>query len=131
MNSFEKHRKEIEALLRMSEENLKDARSLLSSGSYRSAISRAYYVFFDIAKASLLTKGIIPKSHGGAIAKFGEVFVKAGLVKGGYGRAFNRALEARMEADYEALREFTKEEADEVIRDAERFFSEVKPLCQD
>lgn len=131
MSPSEEHRKEIEALLKMSEENLRDARSLFSSESYRSAISRAYYVFFDIAKAALLTKGIIPKSHGGAIAKFGEVFVKSNLIKGDYGRAFNRALELRMEADYEALRAFTQEEAEEVIQDAERFFGEVKPFCQD
>lgn len=84
-------------------------------------------VFFDIAKAALLTKDIIPQSHGGAIAKFGEIFVKTNLVKGDYGRAFNRALEIRMEADYEALREFTQEEAEEMIRESERFFNEVKP----
>jgi len=130
MNPAEKHRKEIESLLKMSEENLRDAHLLLTSGSYRSAISRAYYVFFDIAKAALLTKDIIPKSHGGTIAKFGETFVKSNLIKGNYGRAFNRVLEIRTEADYEALREFTKEEAEEVIGEAEQFFREVKPLCQ-
>lgn len=130
MSPAEKHQKEIESLLKMSEENLRDARSLFKSGSYRSTISRAYYVFFDIAKAALLTKGITPRSHGGAIAKFGEVFVKTNQVKGDYGRAFNRALEIRMEADYEALREFSKEETEEIIQEAERFFNEVKPLCQ-
>ena len=124
-----KHRKEIESLLKMSEENLEDARSLFSSGSYRGAISRAYYVFFDSAKAALLTKGVLPKSHGGAIAKFGEVFVKANLIKGDYGRAFNRALEIRMEADYEALRQFSEEEAKEMIEEARKFFDEVRPLC--
>lgn len=129
MTPAEKHRKEIESLLKISEENLRDARTLSTSGSYRSAISRAYYVFFDVAKAALLTKDVLPKSHGGAIAKFGEVFVKSNLIKGDYGRAFNRALEIRMEADYEALREFSKEETEELIREAERFFKEVKSLC--
>ena len=116
----------MESLLKMSEENLKDARTLFSSGSYRSAISRAYYVFFDMAKAALLTKKIAPKSHAAAIARFGEHFVKSGFIKGDYGRSFNRALEIRMEADYEALREFSSEEAEEVIQDAEKFFNEVK-----
>lgn len=129
MNPAGKHRKEIESLLKMSNENLKDAHALFSRGSYRGAISRAYYVFFDIAKAALLTRDIIPRSHGVAIAKFGETFVKTNLVKGDYGRAFNRALEIRMEADYEALREFTQEEAEEMIREAEQFFNEVKSLC--
>lgn len=130
MKPAKEHEKEIQSLLKMSEENLRDARSLFSSGSYRSAISRAYYVFFDAAKAALLTKDIVPKSHGGAIAKFGEVFVKSHLIQGDYGRVFNRALEIRMEADYEALREFSREETEELIREAERFFNEVKPLCR-
>ena len=113
----------------MSEKNLENASSLFSSVIYRVAISRAYYVFFDSAKAALLTKGVLPKSHGGAIAKFGEVFVKANLIKGDYGRAFNRALEIRMEADYEALRQFSEEEAKEMIEEARKFFDEVRPLC--
>lgn len=129
MKPTKEHEKEIQSLLKMSEENLRDARSLFSSGSYRSAISRAYYVFFDVAKAALLTKNIVPKSHGGTIAKFGELFVKSYLIQGDYGRAFNRALEIRMEADYEALREFGREETEELIQEAERFFNEVKPLC--
>jgi uncharacterized protein (UPF0332 family) len=121
-----KYGKEIESLLKMSRQNLTDARILVGAGGYRSAISRAYYMFLDLAKAALLTKGIIVHSHAGAVAKFGEVFVKAGIIKGDYGRSFSRALEIRSEADYEALREFTKEDAEDVIKEAESFFNEVK-----
>jgi len=126
MNSMEEHKKEIESLLKISQQNLTDARTLLGSGGYRSAISRAYYVFLDLAKAALLTKGIVTKSYAGAVTKFGEIFVKPCIIKDDYGRAFRRALEIRLEADYEALHEFTKEETEEVIKEAERFFDEVK-----
>jgi hypothetical protein len=127
MSSFkEEHKKEIDALLKISQQNLIDAKALLKSGGYRSAISRAYYMFLDLAKAALLTEGIIIKSHAGAVTKFGETFVKPGLIKGDYGRAFRRALEIRFEADYEALHEFTKEEAEETVKEAEKFFKELK-----
>lgn len=126
MNSMHEHKKEIDALLKISQQNLIDARTLLKSGGYRSAISCAYYAFLDLAKAALLTKGIIIKSHAGAVTKFGETFVKPGLIKGDYGRAFRQALEIRLEADYKALHEFTREEAEEVLNEAEKFFKEVK-----
>ena len=125
-NFKQEHKKEIEALLKISQQNLTDAKALLKSGGYRSAISRAYYMFLDLAKAALLTEGIIIKSHTGAVTNFAETFVKRGLIKGDYGRAFRRALEIRFEADYEALHEFTKEEAEEVIKEAEEFLEEVK-----
>ena len=122
----QKHEKEIESLLKISQQNLIDAKTLLETGGYRSAVSRAYYMFLDLAKAALLTKDVITRSHAGAVAKFGQIFVKSGIIKGDYGRAFRRALEIRFEADYEALREFAKEEAEEVIKEAEDFFNEVK-----
>ncbi len=65
------HKKEIESLLKISQQNLIDAKNLLDSGGYRSAISRAYYVFLDLARAALLTKDIVAQSHTGAITKFG------------------------------------------------------------
>lgn len=126
MNSKQEHQKEIDSLLKMAGDNLADAKTLFSSRSYRSAISRAYYVFFDVAKAALLTKNVMPQSHGGAITKFGELFVKPGIIKGDYGRSFNQALEIRTEADYEALREFSQEEVKEIIEQAENFYNEVK-----
>lgn len=128
MNISERHRKEISSLLKMSADNLKDAKVLFSSNSFRGAISRAYYVFFDTAKAALLAKDIIVQSHAGAITKFGEHFVKTGLIKNDYGRAFNQALEIRIEADYEALREFSGEEAQELIIQAEKFYGEVSRI---
>jgi uncharacterized protein (UPF0332 family) len=111
------HAKEIDSLITMCQQNLADARSLVKSGGYRSAISRAYYMFLDLAKAALLTKGVITRSHVGAVKKFGEIFVKPGIIEGNYGRAFRRALETRLEADYEALREFTQEDAEELIKE--------------
>jgi len=119
------HDKEIKALIKMSRQNLLDAKALLETGGYRGAISRAYYMFLDLAKAALLSKGVITQSHVGAVRKFGEILVKPGIIKGDYGRAFRRALETRLEADYEALREFSKDDAAELIKEAEEFYAEL------
>ena len=119
------YRKEIESLIESSRQNLADAQKLLETGGYRSAISRAYYAFLGLAKAALLTKGIMTQTQDGAVTKFGQVFVKTNIIKGNYGRSFNRALESRLEADYEIFRNFTTEEVETVIKEAQSFLKEL------
>lgn len=112
----------------MAEENLKLAKLELAQNFARGAISKAYYVFLDMARASLLSKGIITRSHRYSISKFGEVFIKSGQISKDYGRWFNRALRARQEADYEALKSFTIDEAKKVVEEAEKFYNELKKI---
>ena len=119
---------EIKALIKLGEENLKLAKMEFEQDFIRGAISKAYYVFLDIARAALLSKGVIARTHGGSVAKFGEIFVKSGQISKDYGRWFNRALRSRQEADYEPLKSFTNEEAKEIIDQAERFYIEVNKI---
>ena len=80
-----------------------------------------------MARAALLSRGVIARTHGGSVAKFGEVFINSGQISKDYGRWFNRALRARQEADYEALKTFT---ADEAIEQAQEFYNEVKKFVK-
>lgn len=125
---FNPNRDEIKALIDLAQENLKLAKLELKQGFIRGAISKAYYVFLDTARAALLSKGIITKTHGSSVAKFGEVFIKSGQIAKDYGRWFNRALRARQEADYEALKSFASEEAKELIEEAEEFYNVVRKI---
>jgi len=100
---FSPNQNEIKALINLADENLKLAKLEFEQGFVRGAISKAYYVFLDMARAALLSKGVITKTHGGSVAKFGELFIKSGQISKDYGRWFNRALRSRQEADYEAL----------------------------
>ena len=67
-------------LLRKAAEKLGAARVLIEAGYYGSAVSEAYYVMFDAAKAILIGKNILRHKHGAVIAAFGEHFAKTGLV---------------------------------------------------
>ena len=118
---------ELRALVALSEESLAVARWALQQEYYRSAVSRAYYALFDVAKALLLTKGVSPRSHAGAGMLFGQHFVKTGQVPREYGRWFSKALKARLEADYEESREFTREEAQETLDVAEQLLQLARP----
>jgi len=107
-------------------ENLEEAKILLKEKSYRGAISRAYYSFFEAANAALITKGLVAKTHAGVIQLFSLNFVKTNDVPAKFVRFFNRAREAREEADYQFLKEFTGEETKIIIKTAEEFLKEIK-----
>ncbi len=124
--TFQPSKEEITALIALAEENLKLARLEFEHGFPRAVVSRAYFVFLDVARAALLTRGIIPRTHGGCVKEFGRVFVNGGDVSADYGRWFNRALRARQEADYEALKSFTVEDASEALEQAQRFYDELR-----
>jgi len=125
---FQPSAEEVEALLGLAAENLKLARLEFEHGFSRAVVSKAYFVFLDVARAALLSRGIIARTHGGCVAEFGKVFVNGGEVSGDYGRWFNRALRARQEADYEALKSFTVEDASESLEQAQRFYDELCPI---
>lgn len=78
---------------------------LLNAGDLDGACNRAYYAMFDAARAALLASGIqtgaeVPRTHGGVISAFSLQLVKPGRVSLELGRAFNRAEEIRLVADY-------------------------------
>ncbi|MEW5887044.1 MAG: HEPN domain-containing protein [Pseudomonadota bacterium] len=79
------------------------AHALLSLEDPDGACNRAYYAMFDAARAVLMAIGMssdCAKTHSGLITAFGLHLVKTGLVPVELGKAFNRAEEIRLEADY-------------------------------
>jgi uncharacterized protein (UPF0332 family) len=59
------------------------------------------------------------------LSKFGLEFVDEGVVEKYYGRALRIAEELREEADYSITREISKEEAESLIEDAEKFLDRI------
>ncbi len=62
-------------------EELEAANLLFEKKFYREAVSRAYYCMFHASQALLMIKKVYPKSHKGVIQKFGEEFIKPGLLE--------------------------------------------------
>ncbi len=120
---------DVRVLLAGADERLASARALFDLGNYRDAVSRAYYAFFDAARALLLTKGLVTKTHHGVNVLFELHFIKTGIFPKGVGRWLNRAEQAREEADYEFWKEFSKEQADTAITYARQFVDEAKKVA--
>ncbi|MDE3090174.1 MAG: HEPN domain-containing protein, partial [Chloroflexota bacterium] len=94
---------------------LHSARLLLADGDIRSAISMAYFVYLDAARAALIAKDIAPQSHAGTNRLFGLHFIKTGLLAKKFGPHFGRLETDRLEATYTKKKQFTKEDADRAL----------------
>ncbi len=117
---------EIDTLIEKARRSLDATHHLFRGGFYEDAVSRAYYSMYFAAKALLLKRNITVKTHKGLLSKFGLEFVDEGVVEKYYGRALRIAEELREEADYSISREISKEEAESLIEDAEKFLDRIK-----
>ena len=122
---------EIEMLIRKAKRRLDAAHHLLREGFYEDAVSRAYYSMYFAAKALLLKRDITVKTHKGLLSKFGLEFVNEGVVEKYYGRALRIAEELREEVDYSISREISKEEAEAIVKDAEKFLVRIKEAIKE
>ncbi len=109
---------------------LSSAKILYENGKYGDAISRAYYSMHYSARALLSTKNLFPKTHKGVISQFGLEFVKKGIIEDYHLKAMSTARESRERADYGTGYDFTKEEAESAIEDAERFLKRIKKAIE-
>lgn len=122
---------EIEILFGRAKRRLDAAYHLFKEDFYEDAVSRAYYSMYFAAKALLLKRNITVKTHKGLLSKFGLEFVDEGVVEKYYGRALRIAEELREEADYSISREISKEEAESIIEDAEKFLDRIKRVLEE
>lgn len=108
------------------EETLTVAKEMLSNRHYRDAVNRAYYAMFYCGLGLLVSKKLGSSKHSGVLSLFSQHFVKTGMFSAEAGRYLRRAFEIRQKGDYREFVEITKEEAEEVVRNAEKFIGEAR-----
>lgn len=114
--------------IRDARQTLESARLLLERGDIRSAISMAYFIYLDAARAALISKGIVPQSHSGTNRLFGLHFIKTGLLPKKFGPHFGRLEQDRLEATYAKQKQFTDEKAKRALDIAEELIVAVENL---
>ena len=117
---------QIRALQEKAEQALSDAQLLLENGSVEAAINRGYYTVFQAARAALLTEEESPKTHSGVIQRFSYHFVRTGQVSGETGDILTAAQPLRGRADYEAISDLTRGDAEGLVDDAHRFVESIE-----
>ena len=114
--------------LQRAKQHLKSARDLLVNEDFADSVSRSYYAIFQAARALLATEQLESRKHSGVIALFNRYFVKTGKVDKQLGVVLKDARRYREMADYSDLAEFTREDAEGQLQDAETFIQAVAKL---
>ena len=111
----------LNAELKRGDESLRSAEVLNKEGLCLDAMSRCYYALLHYARAMLLSRNIVPKSHHGAFLMFSQQFVKTNEVAQEYGKMLARQQKLREEADYVTDSTFSPEDVVAALEDARKF----------
>jgi hypothetical protein len=99
---------------------------LSGHGHVNDAISRLYYCLLYHIRAILLTKGLEPKSHEGALRLFSLHFVKTGAFEPAAAHLFSRLMKYREEADCNPSYLFTAEDYRPIRAEVEAFMGRIR-----
>jgi len=112
--------------IKRAEEAMGASNLLFDNGFFNDAVSKLYYFLLYNIRALLLTKGLEPKGHEGALRLFGLHFVKKGVFKPKDSHIFSKLMKYREEADYNPSYSFTKEDFIELRKEAEELAETIK-----
>lgn len=115
--------------LESANEDLKSAKILLDSKSYKAANNRAYYGIFHAINAIHAVNDVAYKRHKDAIANFNKEYVKTEIFPREIGRKIAQAEEIRHASDYDDFYIATKAEVEEQIAIAEEFIHMAENYC--
>jgi hypothetical protein len=104
---------------------IRAANLLFENGFVRDGVSKLYYSLLYNIRALLLTVGLEPKSHEGALRLFGLHFVKPGVFEAKDSHIFSKLMKFREEADYNPSYSFSPEDFTEFKSEAEGMMQKI------
>ncbi len=107
-------------------DDLKNAKEVFNSGSYKLALNRSYYAIFHAMRAVNILDEFDSSKHSGVIAHFNQYHVKTGDFEKIASKIIQNAMEMREHADYEDFFVASKKDAEEQISKAEQFLGYVQ-----
>ena len=124
---IEKNKKEnIGEEIKRAKETMRAANLLFENSFVNDAISKLYYFLLYNVRALLLTKGLEPKSHEGALRLLGLHFVKKGIFNPRDSHIFSKLMKFREEADYNPSYTFANEDFIEFKKEAEELTDKIR-----
>jgi len=127
----ENKRENIQEEIKRADEAMKAANLLFENGFLKDAVSKLYYSLLYSIRALLLTKGLEPKSHEGALRLFGLNFVKPGSFEARDSHVFSKLMKYREEADYNPSYTFTRDDFIEFKSEAETLIYKISTYLKE
>jgi uncharacterized protein (UPF0332 family) len=121
----------IRVLVEKSRRNMLTAKVNLQIGDSDSAVNRAYYSMFDIARAAILSRGVeegaLPRTHRGVVQVFRLHAIASGQIDETLAGALARLEDLRLLADY-TDKHLDQRSASGAVSLAERFVQAVESV---
>lgn len=110
------------------EQTLIEAKTLGDSALWNGAINRLYYACFYIVDALLLAHKISHKTHAGTKHQLNLHFGKTGKIEPDVLKFYNDLFEDRFESDYGEFSNFTEDDFEYLLPQAESFIYLVRKI---
>lgn len=105
---------------------IKSAKILVSDNDYKGAANRSYYAIFHCMRSVLALEGVDFSKHSGVSAYFRKQYVKTGIFDVELSDIIGEAFDIRSDSDYDDYYVLSKEEVEEQIGNAEKFYRTIK-----
>lgn len=116
--------------LEISEQRLMDASISMDSEIYSATILLSYASMFHASRALLFKDGFTEKSHYCLIEFVKEKYIQTGLINSKFSFLLNNAKEERHEVLYGLQRTETKEDAEQMLKNAKEYLQEIKKVVK-
>jgi uncharacterized protein (UPF0332 family) len=97
---------------------------------WNTAINRMYYACYYAVGALLVKHGIETSSHKGTRQKFGELFVKTGIVDKNLAKLFTDLSEKRHKGDYNDFFDYDEETVTRLYPQSRQFIDKIAELLK-
>ncbi len=109
-------------------ETIEEVRVHIDNRFWNTAINRMYYACFYAVSALLARDKIDVSSHSGVRHKFGENFVKTGLIDRDLAKHFTELFDKRHKGDYNDFYDYNEETVLRLYPASQRFIAEIAKL---
>lgn len=104
---------------------IRSAKLLSNSEDYKGAANRSYYAIFHCMRSVLALDQIDFAKHSGVSAYFRKEYIKTGVFDVEFSDIIREAFDYRSDSDYDDFYIISKEEVEEQIENAEKFYESI------
>jgi uncharacterized protein (UPF0332 family) len=97
---------------------------------YKGAANRSYYAIFHCMKSVLALEGMDFSKHSGVSAYFRKQYIKTGIFSVELSDIIGEAFDIRNDSDYDDYYILSKEDVNEQIENAEKFYHTIKQYIE-
>lgn len=114
--------------IKRANETLAEVQILIENSYWNTSINRMYYAAFYAVGALLVLNGIETSSHTGTRQKFGQLYVKTGLIEVRLAKHYTDLFEKRHKSDYNDFYDYDEESVLRLFPLTKEFIQQVTLL---